>query len=531
MRIFYQQTGQWNENSIDTSDTSGSGSTPRSPIDINKLSLMLAFLVAVVGFPVVYINQPLHFDEAIFLTVGEQVATGATLYRDIADHKPPAMLYLAAGVYNSGLPPVYLARLITYAAIAASGLLVVRVGRTLLAPVASWGAGLLFVVMAYLPHFEGYFFITEPFVVLSLLSAAVLFTKDSQLFDVLTGIALATGVLFNQTVLFFGGTIILLFVIGFRYSDNRTQEFISASIRRILMIGVGFLSAMAVVFLLLAGEGILRETIYYSIVVPVMGYNMPFDPVGHLYAVGSLLPVWLLTGGVVSWSVVGVGQGIRLDRRFLFIVLWAVVMSLPGIKAFSGEHRFLFAFPAIAILSIVGVVKLKTRTVSHRKQLLEVRHRFPDKSALLTGVIVVAVVSTTVVAISGNAYAFSNRVGDNIQNQQAAASGILEGVDGPVYGYNVRGELYVFSDATPGTTFIGTLYSEDIASSKISDIEQNNVNHVVVGAGLVSDGEIVARGYWSSHKALMADYLNEHYERVRTTDEYVLFSRTCESES
>jgi len=504
-----------------------SGSSIELPVLMDgNFRFLVAFLLATLGFPFLYLSQPLHFDEAIFLTIGEQLASGATLYTDIADHKPPGVFYLAAAVYALPGPPILLARLLTYGVIGASGLLVVRLGKHFLPPAVAQAAGVLFVVMSYLPHFDGYFFMTEQFAVLMILLAAVAFFRETVWSNILAGAALGAGVFFNQTVFLFGATIILFCLLRLRYSEHRSRDYITMWTKHILTIGIGFLTTIGVATLLLAAEGILEQTFYYSLVVPLTNYSTPFDMVGHLFALGSLLPVWLLTGGAVCWTAVAVVRGDRVNDWFLFVVLWAAVMALPGIKAFSGDHKFLFVFPAIALVAVVATVKLWSVSVCQAEQFRRLGHQLPDRSALLTGVMVVAVVSMTFVAVAGNAYALSNRAGEDIADQRATVTTAVEGLDGQVYGYNVQGDLYALSDVRPGTTYLGTIYSDDIAQSKIDDLERQEIEYVIVQAGLVSGREVVASGYWPDHKSVMVEYLNENYDPVRRTDNHVVFRRT-----
>ncbi|WP_311173555.1 ArnT family glycosyltransferase [Halobellus ordinarius] len=497
-------------------------------IVIGNLWFLSTFVVLLLGFSLLYLDQPLHFDEAIFLTIGEQIASGETLYADIADHKPPGIFVLAAAVYRLPGDPVIIARLFTYAITGVSGLLVVRLGREFCSRRAAQGAGILFIVMSFLPHFDGFYYLTEPYVVFTLLVAAVLLGYDTLLAKAAVGVALGVGVLFNQTVFLFGATIILFYAIRLRYPDRRTRRYVTDSITEILAIGVGFLATMAVVLLVLASQGIVEETIYYSFVLPLTSYNTQFNYYGHALAFATLLPILLLAGGVLVNTGVSVVRGDRVDERFLFVVLWAGILSIPAIRAFSGDHKFLFAFPALALLAVTGLIAAYRKTLENSDQLLRLP-RVPDRSALISGLIVAVVLSTAVVSGGGNVYYGSLVVDDNIQNERDAVVPAVEGLDGPMYAYNVQAQLYVHTDVEPGTSYIGTIYSEDLARNKISSLERNEVRYVLVREYEVSGDEVVASGYWSGHKSIMTEYLNENYEPVRHTEEYVVFERTSGS--
>ena len=495
-------------------------------VTAGEIWFALAFAVSAVGLPLLYLDQPLHFDEGIFLTVGRQLSTGAQLYADIGDHKPPGVFVVAATVYKSPGHPVTVARGLTYAVTAVSGLLVVQLGRQFCTRRRSYAAGVLFVVMTYLPHFDGYYFMTEPYAVLTMLGAAVLLGVDTPIANVAAGVALAVGVLFNQTVFLFGATILLFRTVKLRYPENRTREYALASVSQVLAIGIGFLATVAAVFAVLDARGLLAETLYYSLVVPLTNYSTPFDLWGHLLALGSLLPVWLLAGWMVVLTLAATARGDEVDDRLLFVALWTGVLSVPGAKAFSGDHKFLFAFPAIALLTITGAAKLYAQTLRNRDQFRRVPGTLPDRTALVTGILALAVVSATLVAGSGNVYMGSKVLEKDIGDDRAELNHAVEGLDGPIYGYNVLAGLYVHTDTEPGTTYLGTIYSDRIAHSKIADLERGEVPYVLVRDHFVSNGNIVASGYWADHKATMTAYLDEHYEPIRHRDGYVVFKRT-----
>lgn len=487
---------------------------------------VVGFLVSAVWLPLLYLEQPLHFDEGIFLTIGKQMAAGETLYVGIADHKPPGIFVIAATVYQLFEAPVIAARVLTYGVTAVSGLLVIRLGQQFRSWLEARVAGVLFVLVSYLPHFDGFYFMTEPYAVLTILVATLLLTYDMRLPNVGAGIALGIGVLFNQTVFLFGATIVLFHLLELRYPDKRTREHVAESTKRLLAIGIGFLGTMAAVFAVLYSRGILDETIYYALVVPLTNYSTPFDLWGHVLAIGTLLPVWLLAGGAMLWVGLALLRGDEIDDRLLFVALWAGVLSIPGMRAFSGDHKFLFAFPALALLTAIALAELHRVVVRNREQFRNIRAGVPDRSALLAGLVVVVVLSTTLVAASGNIYYASNVLEDDIEEERTAVTNAIEGVEGPVYGYNVEARLYVFSDTDPGTTYLGTIYSDRIARDKIDDLERNDVRYVLVREDYVTNDEVVSGRYWPDHKSIMTGYLNRNYERVDTRGEYAVFERT-----
>lgn len=490
---------------------------------------LFAFTLSAIGLPLLYLNVPLHFDEGIYLTIGEQIAAGETLYADFADHKPPGIFYLAAVIYELFGNPITAARVLTYGVIGASGLMVYHFGRGFCRERTAQGAGILFIIMSYLPHFDGFYFMTEHFAVLTLLISAILLGSDSPYSDAAAGISLGAGVLFNQTVFLFGATIIAFHLIKFWYPENRNRNRIVRSTKQILNIGIGFLGLIVIVFVALASRGLLENTIYYSLTLPFTNYSTPFNAWGHVLALGTLFPVWLVGGGLAVVVVTAVLLRHTVGDQILFVALWASVMSFPGATGFAGDHKFLFIFPPLALLTSIGVSKLyrmMRQTLSR-----DIREMATDRSALVTGLGAAILLSAVLVSGFGNAYYASNVVGEDIEEERKAFSNTVEGLDGPVYGYNALAGLYVHTDTKPGTTYIGTIYSGGIARDKISDLRRNDIQYVVVSEALVSNGEVTnSNGYWTDHKSKMTTYLNEEYEPVEQRGNHVILERTSEDQ-
>jgi 4-amino-4-deoxy-L-arabinose transferase-like glycosyltransferase len=489
---------------------------------------LIAFTLSAIGLPLVYLRVPLHFDEGIYLTIGKQLAAGETLYLDFADHKPPGIFYLAAVIYELFSNPVTAARVLTYTVIGISGLLVFDFGRGFCRKRTAQAAGVLFILIMYLPHFDGFYFMTEHFAVLTLLIAAILLNRSSLYSDVAAGVSLGVGVLFNQTVFLFGATVIAFHLVKLWYPENQNRSHITESVKQILSIGIGFLGLNSIVFVALASYGLLESTIYYSIVLPFTNYSTPFSAWGHVLALGTLLPVWLVSGGMVIIVATAVFHRHTVGDRTLFVALWAGVMSFPGATGFAGDHKFLFIFPPLALLTTIGVAKL--HRVVRETLSKDVSKVVADRSAMVTTLGAVVIILTVLVSGFGNAYYASNIAAEDIETEQEAFSNVTEGLDGPVYGYNVLAGMYVHTDTKPGTTYMGTIYSDRIARDKISDIKRNEIQYVVVSEHFVSNGKVTSSGYWTDHKSKMTTYLNEEYRPIEQRDNYVIFERTSEGQ-
>ncbi|WP_435065291.1 ArnT family glycosyltransferase [Halobaculum sp. EA56] len=486
----------------------------------------LVFLALAVGLPLGYLNQPLHFDEAIYLVVAEQVAGSGRLYADVADHKTPLIYVIAAAAYELTPRPVHLLRLLTYAVTAASAALVVRLGRRVFGRAVGMAAGLVFLTMSYLPHFDGFFYMTEPWATLTMLVAALLLLREEPIADAGAGVALAVGVLFNQTVFLFGAAVILVHAVGLRYPERRTRRYVVDSLRRLLVVGAGFLVAVALALAAFYVRGTLDELLYYAVVLPASAYDTQFELYGHLLALGTLLPVWLLSGWTLLRVADAVARGRTVDDGVLLVAVWAAVLSVPGATGFSGDHKLLFAFPAIALLATVGAARAAERARRDLRPVGGLRERLPERSTAVTFLLVATLLCSGVVAAGGNVWYAVLLQDEDLGDQRRSVDGIADHVEGDVYGYPVQAQVFYHADGIePATTWVGHVYADEVVTPAVAALRSGTVDYVVVRKGHVVDGRVVTKGYWPEQKEPIVAQINARYEPVAETDTYVVFGR------
>lgn len=482
---------------------------------------IVSFLVVGGALPFVYLSQPLHFDEAIYLVVAQEVVAGETLYVDVIDHKPPGIFAVAIVATEFIAHPHRVLRLLTYGTTAVSGLLVFHLGRTMVDRSTGMVASILFLLATYLPHFDGFFFLTEPWAVLAMVTAAVLLFEDRTAADIGVGFALGIGVLFNQTVFLFGLAIIVFHALKIRYPGFRTRAYLLETVRRFLVIGVGFVLPVALALAVFYAQGTIDELIYYSVYLPVTSYSTPFELYGHLLALVTLLPVWLLAATVFSRICIEYGRGRSVPDGRLFVAVWGGVLSVPGAIAFAGDHKFLMAFPAIAILAALGLRDWYGRLVDRSFSLGELRKQWPSRTTIVTVILLVSAVA----AAGANVKYATHVLNEDFADDARTAERIADHVDGPAYSYPPQSFLFYSSQIEPAVRWVGQPYAEPHVDMIIADLTRRDVQYVIVPALYVSDGAVVEKGYWADTKRPLVAYLNRHYEPVAEVDGHVVFER------
>ncbi|MFD1512002.1 ArnT family glycosyltransferase [Halomarina rubra] len=474
--------------------------------------------------PFVYLTRPMHVDESTFLVLGEAILNGATPYVDLVDHKPPGVF--AVGALLAWLPgeSYVAARLLVGALHLVSAVLVVALGTRLRDRLTGLVAGLLFLVGVYLPHFDGYYFMTEPFCLVALLVAALALFSERQGTDALAGVALAVGVLFNQTVFLAGLVVVAATLFALRRPENRTREFATTTTWRYLSIGVPFVTVLALTLALAAVGGFLDGLLSYAVFVPLTDYSTPFDLGGHLLAGASYLPVWTFAAATVAVLAGRELTGTRVDDRLWFVVFWLVILGYPGAVGFSGDHKLLFAFPAAALLAAVGTVWVYEHVVID----VFVDDETVDSWAVV-GMLAACVVFVCGIALAANGVYGVTMADEHVGQQEASAAALSEHVDGEAYMLPFNNDVVYFSDTIePASTFVGLPYSEALADRVTSDLAAQATPYVVVPEGhLNDDGTIAAdTGYFPETKGQINAYVEAHYEQTVTAGGYVVFERT-----
>lgn len=492
-----------------------------------KLVYGTTYLLFALGFPAFYLTQGLHVDESLYLVVGERLAEGSTLYVDVIDHKPPAVFYVAAAASALFEQPHVPLRLLTFLVVAVTGLAVLRLGTRLYDANVGMTASLLYLVGNYLPHFDGFYFMTEQYVALCTVVAASLFLREgSRWTDVGVGLALGVGVLFNQAVFLFGAAVLAYFAVRVATATGMRREALRRSAARALLIGVGFLLPVGLTLALFAAMGTLDVLVTYAFVVPITEYHPPFNLPGHVWMTLSYFPVWVLGLAGVLLGLWGVFRDWTADRA-LFLAVWAVFVSYPGMTQFAGDHKLLYVFPPLAILAAATLRWLCDLADPRVSTLVPPFDGGVTRSQVAT-VALVVLAASTVGAGAFNVVYGSTVLDTTVEDQQATAAGIAAQTEGDVYTFPFAFDIVYFGEGvTSPDMYVGGIYSPDLADRVTGTLEEKRVPHVAVHRTYVTDdGAIEGSGYFSTSETMVGEYITSNYERVGTSGEYVVYERT-----
>jgi len=480
---------------------------------LSRSQLLFVFLFVAFGVivPICYLSRPLHVDESTFLVIGNCIKDGSVLYQDVANNKPPGVFYLAAFVFSIVGKSFIAMRILTFVVHAASALLVFALGKKIAGRNVGMIASILFLIGVYLLSFQGYCYLTEPYVVFFCILSVSFFLREKYYAKFIAGLALGMGIVFKQTTIFLFGVFFLFYLLQLRFKQYRTKEYVISSAKNLVIIFLGIAIPLLIVFIYFLAIGTAEGMLYYMLFsVPGVTPSSLLEPLQMALDFFPYLPVWLLSIGMALIVGYKFLRGKTLDEKRFLLSLWLLVFSFPAI--IGGSHRILFIIPPAALLAAL---------LSH-----DIYNNLRRKcySKQLKRLVIVIFICTLVISTGVNIYLFVARSSWSVQDQIRAAHEVEEYVDGKMYAFPFQNFLFFFSNSTPSVTVVGGVYSEEIAEQLTRDLQVNNVDYVVAVKSVM---EILDKGeqilHFPSARQIIYDYIQENYQQVEIMEYFIIY--------
>lgn len=286
-------------------------------------------------------------DEAIYLTVGQQLSNGALLYRDIYDNKPPLIYILTAIAGN-----IFWFKAILAFWSLATIILFWNLVKTLWAKsgkIVTYST-IAFALLTTLPLLEGNIANAENFLILPIiLSFLILLQKDRLSISriILSGLVLGTGVLFKAPALTDAFAPVVLWFAAFSTAKDSFPGFLKKSSVFILAVISPFV--LTVIFFYLIGAGNLYISATLTQMVSYLS-SWQGTPQTNLT---SNQPLLLRAGLTVIFllALVALYRKEKISREFLFVGSWfffSLFAMLLSERPYP--HYILQAVPSLSIL-------------------------------------------------------------------------------------------------------------------------------------------------------------------------------------
>lgn len=285
--------------------------------DIPNWLCGLLFLVLILRIPSFF--EPYYYgDEMIYMTLGQGVRQGLTLYKDVHDNKPP-LLYLAAAASEN---------LFVFKALLAFWMIATTVYFYKLAKKlfpdqenSQKISTIIFAALTTLPLLEGNTINSELFMIgFTLLAFLILLKKELSTKSVfLAGILMGIGTLFKIPAAFDAPVIVFFWIM-----TGNIKEDWKKIIKNTLVLILGFAFPLVLTFVWYFMRGALPEYIRAAFLQNV-GYLSSFRPgdVQKSFIVrnGPLLirGLVVLTGLFITWIFRN-----KLSKKFILFIIWTL---------------------------------------------------------------------------------------------------------------------------------------------------------------------------------------------------------------
>jgi 4-amino-4-deoxy-L-arabinose transferase-like glycosyltransferase len=475
-----------------------------------EMIFIIIFILLSLVIPIFYISSiSLWGDEAAYLVIGNEIKEGAVFYRDIADVKSPGTYYIAAIIISIAGKSMIAARLTTVIFQALSALLILFLGLKIKDRNIGMMASILFLIAVYIPIFQGYYYMAEPFAVFFSILSVLCFFKNNNKNNLLSGLFLGIAILFKQTTILLFGVYFLYYLINLRFSINRTREYTLKSTKKLFIIIFGMVFPLFLGFLYFIIQGATYDFLYYTIAF-LTDYKLPFIPMLLYYGFLSYLPIWILFIITTILITSKFLKGKNNDEKKLLLLIWSVVLLYPALTIVFNQ-RVLFAIPPITILVSILLhkiyQKLKNKQTSKKFKTIIIIFLF-----ITSGISFVTNI-TTYNFITEN---FSQK--EKIQN----INEITKLINGKVYVFPPDNVIFFFSNLTPGVKYLGQVFSEEMANQVVYDLQENNVNYIVGTLDYINEFE-TNKIDDSNPNLIIFEHIKNHYEVLITINDSIIY--------
>jgi len=325
---------------------------------IKKYSVIIILLSLVVMqtlLRVPFLNEPLERDEGCYGYIAQRIIAGEVPYRDVFDHKPPAIYFVYAGIIKTFGPSVIAIRDFTLLYSIITMLAMFILGQLL------WGtkAGLLtaffFALFSHGPFIQGSNANTEVFMILPMVLALIFYLKAESnkkpWWFFAAGVFSGLAILFKQVAAL--NFLVLLVFVALEGLGSLTFLVLGALLFPLVTLSYFAFNHALIEFF----NCVIVANINYINNSPTKGFL-----VNPLYGLGIMLRTFIYENGILyllSSAALVIILIKDWQRKNILIFLWAIA-SFGGVALgrFFFPHYFVQGLPALVMLSAYGLLKL-----------------------------------------------------------------------------------------------------------------------------------------------------------------------------
>lgn len=309
----------------------------------NRWLLLILIVTFLIRIPSLF--EPLWYgDEAIYLTIGQKLLGGATMYADVFDHKTPGIYYLTAAIIGSLGETVWSIKFVLLIWVLTTLVFFYILTNKLFDKKVAFVSTATFSILTSFTFIEGNIFNSEILMILPTIIGILAGLNKRYL---LSGIFFSLAFLFKVPAVFDFAAFFVFIGLAVQ------KKSLPASLRNLASITLGFLIPITftIVYFLLNGalSAYIRSAFLFNISYTGVG-NYLFIPNGLLIL--KAVPVIL----VISYFFFRIYQNLKISGKvtpnvYEFLVIWLILSFYAA--SFGGrsyEHYLIQVVPSFSLI-------------------------------------------------------------------------------------------------------------------------------------------------------------------------------------
>ena len=429
-----------------------------------------------------YLHGSLSPDGSFYMFIANSILYGSVLQKDYYNAGAyPAFYYLLALVFSIFGKSFYAARAVTFIFNALSAVIIFLIGKKLWNKETGMVASILFLIGISIPAYEGYYVLTEPFMVFfGLLGVLLFFKSERWIYLILSGILFGVSALSKYPGGLFLAAIFVFYLLKLWIPENRTKIYIKKSIKNLFLIACGFLVPILLGAFYFWSVGALDSFVYRTALFIISRYGRSFDIFSIVYQFLSYSIVWILSS--VSISIIAYEFITKKSKdKELFTIIWLFAF-LYTFTARQFGHYVVQILPPACLLASVALMKIyPILSFKSVKESLSKREHLK----IFVIICIVALVMSSVAADAYGGYRLQkNRlIWFDEQLQTAEYIKSHTSPNEKILSFSYEPSIYFLSDRNPPTEFLflgKSVVDEEREYHIIDQIKESNIRYITV---------------------------------------------------
>ena len=473
----------------------------------NKKPIFIVMFILLALLPFfLYLRGSLGVDESGYMFIGNSILHDSIVYKDYGTNKLPGIHFLLAFVFSIFGKSFYAARAVTFMFNALSAVILFSLGRRLWNKETGMLSSILFLIGISIPAYQGYYAMTEPFMVFfGLLGILLFFNFKSEhwIYLTLAGFLIGVSTLFKQSGVLFLAAIFIFYILKLWIPENRTKGYLKDSIKSLFLIGSGFIIPIIIVLVYFWYMNALGSLVY-CVFSSYSHFGRSFYLSNIFYQFISYSIIWVLSFVSILFISYEFITKKSKDAE-LFTVIWLLVSLYPlTIRQYG--HYVIQIVPPACLLASISLIKLypilSLRSI--KESLSKLNHL-----KIFAIVCLLALILSSFACISYSEYGLQKSRQIRFDEQLNTAEYIKAhtSANEKILSFNYEPSIYFLSGRNPAIKF---LYLRGLRSNReyyvIQQIKENNVRYITVCDDRIVNGKSIY------HNSAIYEFILENYE-------------------